>query len=174
MHEEERRRSTVDASGQQVGEQQVSAAGRDIHHGADATAVLAFLRDYVFAADQERETALKTVSRELARARLDMGIMSDAVRSVRDRLDDDDADRVRRQRELDDALARLGENLEAQDITLGELRRGQALARRWLALLTLFLLAVAVVLAAVVWYEVALFARALFDAAGPTLASWRR
>jgi hypothetical protein len=134
------RRATLDAAGQQVGEQHVAAAGGNINHGADATEVLAFLREYVTKSDQQRETVLKTISRELAHTRLDSGIISDAVRSVRDRLDDDDRDRARRQAELDGALTSLGETLEAQDIVLAALRRAQyrlawavvALALLWL------------------------------------------
>lgn len=158
-------RPVTDLSGQQAGDQSFQAAGENIYHGANADHVLDFLREYVFAADQRRETAVKAASQELKRAQLEMGIVTDAVRSVRDRLDDDDADRVRRQRELDHALATLGESLEAQDIALAELRRGQQLARRWLAGLTLALVLVLVVVAVLVWREATLLAtRAAFDA----------
>lgn len=165
MPNEQPNHSVTNLAGQQAGDQQITAAGRDVRHGADADAVLGFLREYVFAADQQRETAIKAVAQQLARNRDDMGIVTDAVRSVRDRLNADDDARVRRQRELDHALATLGESLEAQDIALAELRRGQRIARRWIAALTLALAVALAVVAWLVWREAAaLAARAAFDA----------
>jgi hypothetical protein len=105
-------------SGNQGGDQSYgSVAGRDIHNqGADANAVLDFLRRYVFEADQRRETALKELNREIRLSRDDMAIMGDALRTVRDRVDDiivnsdaDKLDREDRQGELDRALAALRE-----------------------------------------------------------------
>jgi hypothetical protein len=89
------------------------AAGRDIvHQGADASQVLAFLRSYVFEADQRRETAIKELHRELRLSRGDTVIVSDVLRTVRDRVDDlivdrdvDKLDREDRQSALDGILA---------------------------------------------------------------------
>lgn len=157
-------RPVTDLSGQQAGDQSFQAAGENIYHGANADHVLDFLREYVFAADQRRETAVKAASQELKRAQLEMGIVSDAVRSVRDRLDDDDRDRVRRQRDLDHTLATLGEYLEAQALDLAALRRGQTLARRWLAGLTALLIIEILVVAWLVDRELAILAaRAAYD-----------
>lgn len=90
------------------------AAGRDIHQGADADAVLRFLRDYVFAADQRTETTIKELRRELARVRDDIGIIRDAVHALRERVDDitdaaarDRIERGHRQLALDVRLAGL-------------------------------------------------------------------
>lgn len=154
---DEPRRSTVDAAGQQVGEQHVSAAGRDIRHGADADAVLSFLREYVVAADQQRETTLKDVQRELKRTRDDMGIISDAVRSVRDRLDDDDRERVTRQAALDKALARLEARASAHAAELAALRRASITGG-------LVLLGILAVVAILVSREAGWLARAVYDA----------
>jgi hypothetical protein len=106
--------------GNQGGDEQYeNVAGRDINHGADATAVLDFLRSYVFAADQRRETAHKELSREVRLSRDDMAIMGDALRTVRDRVDDlivdrdvDKLDREDRQGELDKALKALRDEQE--------------------------------------------------------------
>jgi hypothetical protein len=91
-------------------------AGRDIHQGADADKVLNFLREYVFEADQRRETAIKELHRELRLSRGDTVIVSDVLRTVRDRVDDlivdrdvDKLEREDRQSELDAALAAIRE-----------------------------------------------------------------
>jgi hypothetical protein len=91
------------------------AAGRDItHQGADATEVLSFLKEYVFAADQRTETTIKEMHRELRLSRGDMVIIGDALRTVRDRVDDlivdrdvDKLEREDRQAELDAKLAQI-------------------------------------------------------------------
>lgn len=161
-----RQRGIYNAPEQQVGEQQNTVAGRDISQGANANAVLEFLRDYVFEADQQRETTIKDVGRELRRTREDVAIVSDAVRSVRDRMDDDDHARVGRQASLDAALA--------------ELHQGQRIARRWLAGLTAALVVAALVVAWLAWRElyppvnvVALLRLALGGALA-LVAQWRR
>lgn len=157
MPPRKRPNSTVDATGQQVGDQQITAAGRDLTQGANADAVLEFLRDYVFEADQQRETTIKNVGNELRRTRDEVAIVSDAVRSVRDRMDDDDHDRRQRQAQLDAALS--------------ELHRGQRIARRWLAGITAVLAVAAAVVAWLLWRELGLLAaRAAYDVA---LSVWR-
>jgi len=150
-----KRRSVLDFSRSQTGGVTTGDnAGNNITHGADATEVLAFLREYVFKADQARETAIKDLARELVYTRGDMGILSDAVRAVRDQVDDlvnateaDARQRPARQAELDHQLA---------------------VARRWLAGLTIALLVALAVVAVLVldryvfigvaraWYDVAL------------------
>jgi hypothetical protein len=76
-------RPVLDLSGGQAADLSIGqAAGHSItNQGADATAVLVFLRDYVFKADQVRETAIKEVRGEL-------GMVSDALRGVRNQLND--------------------------------------------------------------------------------------
>jgi hypothetical protein len=141
------------------------AAGRDIHQGADATAVLKFLQAYVFEADQRREVGIKDLAHELVLTRGDMGILSDAVRSLRDRNEADARQRLDRQNDLDTHLAEFGEALEAQAIDMGELRRGQRIARHWLAALTLAVLGAAVIIAALILREAGvLAARAALEA----------
>lgn len=152
-----KRPATYAAPDQQVGEQQNTVAGGDINQGANADAVLEFLRDYVFEADQQRETTIKNVGNELRRTRDEVAIVSDAVRSVRDRMDDDDHDRRQRQAQLDAALS--------------ELHRGQRIARRWLAGITAVLAAALAVVAWLLWRELGLLAaRAAYDVA---LTFWR-
>ena len=172
---EQKRRTTVDAAGQQVGEQHVDAAGGNINHGADATAVLEFLRAYVFEADQRREVGIKAVATEIQRARGDMGIISDAVRSLRDRADADARQRHERQGELDAALGEFAEALEAQAADMAALRRGQyRLAWAIVALVVLWLLGL-FVLALLIYDRYA--AEAMLRAwlgAGAALALWRR
>lgn len=104
-----KRRAVLDFSRGQTGDVATGDnAGGNITHGADPAEVLAFLREYVFAVDQKRETANKELGRQLAYARGDMGILSDAVRAVRDQVDDlvnaaarDAAERAVRQLESD-------------------------------------------------------------------------
>jgi hypothetical protein len=146
VSDDTRRRSAHDLSGAQTGDvtNRDSAGGDITYHGADAGAVLTFLRDYVFASDQQRETAIKAVSQELRRARDDMGIISDAVRSVRDRLDDDDRERVERQKDHDLFMADMAVQASDQARALRQLRR-------WVVVLTIALFAFALILAAVVW-----------------------
>jgi hypothetical protein len=118
--EADRPRALIDNTGAQTGDQSYrDTAGRDIHQGADPTAVLDFLRDYVFAADQRRETAHKELSREVRLSRDDMAIMGDALRTVRDRVDDlivdrdvDKLEREDRQGELDRVLKALRDEQE--------------------------------------------------------------
>ncbi len=149
-----RRRAVLDFSRGQTGDVATGDnAGGNITHGADATEVLNFLREYVFEADQKRETANKELARQLAYARGDMGILSDAVRAVRDQVDDlvnaaeaDAAQRPARQLALDHQLA---------------------VARRWLAGLTIALLVALAVVALLVLdrYVFIGVARAWFDVA---------
>ena len=148
-----KRRSVLDFSRGQTGDVATGDnAGGNITHGADATEVLAFLREYVFKADQARETAIKELARELVYARGDMGILSDAVRAVRDQVDDlvnaaqlDAKERPARQLALDHQLT---------------------IARRWLAGLTIALLvALAVVALLALDRYVLIAARAWFDVA---------
>lgn len=105
--------SVYDASGSQSGDHHIGQVGQTItNQGASPDRVLDFLRSYVFEADQRRETAIKELRDEASRLREDMHIVSDAVRSVRRRVDDiiDEAERdqqarVTRQRALDMWLA---------------------------------------------------------------------
>lgn len=63
-------------------------AGRDIHHqGADADKVLDFLRSYVVEANQTRETAIKEAKHELVNVQRDFVIVTDSLRTLRERLD---------------------------------------------------------------------------------------
>jgi hypothetical protein len=116
----EPKRALIDNQGAQTGDQTSrDLAGRDIHQGADANSVLDFLRSYVFEADQRRETALKELNREIRLSRDDMVIIGDALRTVRDRVDDlivdrdvDKLDREDRQGVLDEALKALRDEQE--------------------------------------------------------------
>jgi len=149
-----KRRAVLDFSRSQTGGVTTGDnAGNNITHGADPAEVLAFLRDYVFKADQERETANKELARQLVYTRGDMGILSDAVRAVRDQVDDlvnateaDALQRPARQAELDRQLT---------------------IARRWLAGLTIALLVALAVVALLVLdrYVFVSVARAWFDVA---------
>jgi len=149
-----KRRAVLDFSRSQTGGVTTGDnAGNNITHGADPAEVLAFLRDYVFKADQERETANKELARQLVYTRGDMGILSDAVRAVRDQVDDlvnaaqlDASQRPARQLALDHQLA---------------------VARRWLAGLTIALLVALAVVALLVLdrYVFIGVARAWFDVA---------
>lgn len=115
LHVDQSRREAhhvVDQRGAQTGDQSYrDVAGRDVHHednrvGADANQVLDFLRTYVFHADQARETAIKELKRDLTHelrlVRGDVAIQSDALRTVRDRVDrmadDRERERLERQR----------------------------------------------------------------------------
>jgi hypothetical protein len=128
-----RPRALIDNQGAQTGDQSVeNLAGRDIHQGASPDKVLSFLEKYVFEADQRRETALKELSRDVRLSRDDMAIMGDALRTVRDRVDDlivdrdvDKLDREDRQAQVDaerDAqraeIARLAKQIEDQRLAL--------------------------------------------------------
>jgi len=149
-----KRRSVLDFSRGQTGDVATGDnAGGNITHGADATEVLAFLRSYVFEADQKRETAIKDLARELVYTRGDMGILSDAVRAVRDQVDDlvNAAEADARQRPARQA----------------ELDRQLTIARRWLAGLTIALLVALAVVAVLVLdrYVFVSVARAWFDVA---------
>lgn len=90
--------------GAQLGDTKIDAAGRDqhtttntTHQGADATEVLLFLKEYLFKADQQRETVLKDVRGEL-------GLLSDSLRGLRNQVNDlaTDADK-----DKEDAASRL-------------------------------------------------------------------
>jgi hypothetical protein len=122
---------TIDNSGGQTGDQHIGqAAGGDIHNvGADADGVLSFLREYVFRADQNREMAIKELRRDLERARQDREILSDAVRTIRDRVDYLVAERAR---DMADRHARQ----RRQDLWLGTLSAATLImAGGWLWLL---------------------------------------
>jgi hypothetical protein len=107
----EPKRALIDNQGAQTGDQTSrDLAGRDIHQGADANSVLDF---------QRRETALKELNREIRLSRDDMVIIGDALRTVRDRVDDlivdrdvDKLDREDRQGVLDEALKALRDEQE--------------------------------------------------------------
>lgn len=130
-------------------------AGRDIYQGADPNAVLDFFRRYLFEADQERNTAIKELRRELERLRDDVHIVSDALRTLRERVDDilDDRDRDRLERQ----------------------RRQLALDLR-LAALALLIVAVALALALLYHdtYALAAFGRYLIGAGLSLVAIWIR
>ena len=149
-----KRRAVLDFSRSQTGGVTTGDnAGNNITHGADPAEVLAFLRDYVFKADQERETANKELARQLVYTRGDMGILSDAVRAVRDQVDDlvNAAEADARQRPARQA----------------ELDRQLGINRRWLAALTVGFVAAFVVLALLAYdrYVFVSVARAWFDVA---------
>lgn len=98
----------------------------------------------------------------------------DAMATAVIRLHEDLAELRREARERDqDAALERGIDFEARLKRQAQLDADLLALRRWLTSLTLAILAVALVLAAVVWYELALFGRALFDTAGPALARWR-
>ena len=128
------------------------AAGRDIvHQGADATRVLDFLRSYVFDADQRRETAIKDLHHELRLSRGDTVIVSDVLRTVRDRVDDLIVDRDVDKLEREDRQLALDRILEAQKQEIAALRAEQRRTRRvlfWFGIGILVALAVAAWLAA--------------------------
>jgi hypothetical protein len=101
----------VNLGGAQVGEVgKIDAAGRDhvtTYQGMDP-ALLAqalaetqtFLREYAFRADYTREKALKDAALDMRRTRDELLIITDALRTVRDRVDSlvDDRDRERQER----------------------------------------------------------------------------
>lgn len=148
MPEDTRRRSALDLSGAQTGDlTSRDSAGGDInHHGADPGAVLTFLRDYVFEADQRREVAIKEVAQEIRDARADMGIISDALRSLRERANADDREREERQRELDLQLTDFA--VVVSDLTEVSARQSRELRwmRLWVAVLSVALVVAAFVL----------------------------
>ena len=58
----------MDLRGSQTGDVQTGdVAGRDVHHGADADGLLAFLRDYVFLDEQRREERQAHLDKRLDR-----------------------------------------------------------------------------------------------------------
>lgn len=152
------RRSVLDLSRSQAGDVSTrDAAGRDIYQGADADAVLSFLRAYVFEADQRRETALKELGHELKRVRGDMQIITEALRGVRDQVNDDARERHRRQAELDDALAAINTTAARHAAELAALRRASIAGG-------LVLLGIIAILAILVSREAGWVARAAYDA----------
>jgi len=149
-----KRRSVLDLSRGQTGDVATGDnAGGDITHGADATEVLAFLREYVFAADQRMETTVKALGREAELGRLDTRILMESHRSLRNRVDD-----------LVNAAARDATERPARQ---AELDRQLTIARRWLAGLTIALLVALAVVAVLVLdrYVFVSVARAWFDVA---------
>lgn len=132
-----RRRAALSFDQAQLGDVRArDAAGGDIvHAGADPDGVLSFFREYVFSADQRRETAIKDVSHELGMVRGDMGVITDALRALRDRANDEDRERESRRGELDATLGELTEALTALADDQAIVRRDQR--RLFLAILGL-------------------------------------
>lgn len=143
-----KRPATYAAPDQQVGEQQNTVAGGDINQVDPRVLdrVLRFL-------EGDRH------SRDLFAAMLEhLGNQLDAHEIMQTRRDQVDVkERAARREELDAALANL--------------RQGQAIARRWLAGLTLAMAVAAAVVAWLLWRELGLLAaRAAYDVA---LSVWR-
>ena len=140
MPDEERRRSTVDASGAQMGDvTSRDAAGRDIvHYGPDLDALLRFVEG----------------------TRNSTDALAAAVVRVHERLAE--MDRAQRRAEMDAAHER-GIDFEARLKRQAQLDADIAALRRWLVSLTLAVIAIGLILAGVVWYELGLFACAAYD-----------
>lgn len=83
----QQRQGVYEAPAQNVGDQENMVAGGNITYGAPADSVLDFLRQYVFQADDVRNTAVKEATGALRRAQDEMRILSDAQHALRDRLD---------------------------------------------------------------------------------------
>lgn len=141
-------RPVTDLSGQQAGDQRFrDTAGENIYHGLDGATLLRLLegqaheRELVAAAIERLSTQLR--GHELMQAKRD---------------EQETRQRTERQGVLDHRLT-------TQDADLAALRRGQTLARRWLAILTLLLILEIIVVAWLVDRELALLAaRAVYDA----------
>lgn len=129
------RRSTMDAAGQQVGEQQIQAAGGNITHYQLDPSLLRYLEGERSSRDAQA-AAIVRLYEELAELRKER--RRDADDAAKERGIDFEA-RLKRQAQLDAELARI---------------------RNWLALLSLLLLAVAVILAGLVWRAVGMVASA--------------
>lgn len=90
----------INLSGAQIGDVSATGnAGGSIYHGANPAPMVdalvqslastqQFFREYVHAADQTREKAIKEAAQELRHTRDELRIYSDALGTVRDRLDD--------------------------------------------------------------------------------------
>lgn len=139
---------TVDASGGQTGDVTTGdSAGGNIYHGLDPV-----LLRYLEGERNSRDASALAIIR------------------IHERLDG--MDKAARRAEHDAAMERAIDfeaRLKRQAQMDGEfavLRAGQALARRWIAALTLALVAVMLVIAWLVWREAVVFAvRAGFDVA---------
>jgi hypothetical protein len=110
----------VDASGQQVGDQRVEAAGRDIHHGIDLDALGRFVEGARHSSDA-MVSALERLGRDLGTLRVE---------------------------------TQYYQALEAERWKVHA--SSSRAVRRWLAALTLILALFAVIIAGLVWRELAL------------------
>jgi hypothetical protein len=126
--------------------------------GADPNGVLDFLREYVFAADQRRETAIKGLAMEIGNARSDMVIIADVVRSLRDRANLDDRDRDARRADLDATLGEITEAVGALAEALAEDRARATRVLHWLIALTATLVLALALLAALLYDRFAVVA----------------
>jgi hypothetical protein len=140
-------RSVVDLQGGQTADVSVGQAANTItnaNQGADATEVLIFLKDYIFKADQVRETALKEVRSSIV-------IMSDAMRSMREQLNDLSKDFDRRKEADAEAQRKEAEaeeqrkEADAQRLLAdySQRRRRQWVLNAWLGAITISVVAMA-------------------------------
>ena len=148
------------------------AAGGNIVHGMDPGEALAFVRDYMWRMDQQREQR----DRELSDALSHLTNQFQAYQIMDSRRQAaDDKERIERREALDDTLDAIAAALAAQADALADVRQGQRITRRWLVGLAVVLVLAAAVVVWLVSRELAALAvRALLEATSPVLALWRR